>query len=316
MNAVSEQGIYYWSHKPLGAGFSQEASSHLWRSRMDCCAFRPSDGEGKAPQCWIAMAAFRSLGQRIHRYGGAWHRPHHLGDERTMRLSASVATLLAAGSLALAGSQAETLKPRTPIHQEPRQGESPTTAEATDPCDPPSGTSWFAPVFRPLTGCSQPYQRATFQPLSDADVNGDGKIDYFAYPVNPDLINSGTGVPGCLLQKSDFVADGTNFTETFACVGTKAPIIAAVTQSHPTVTNAYVDTAAWRDIDGDGDLDLIVIVLLFTPDNPDRFTQFTGWLENIGYEKSPPPIAADLNRDGAVNGDDLGLLLAAWGTNS
>jgi hypothetical protein len=233
-----------------------------------------------------------------------------------MRLSASVATLLAAGSLALAGSQAETLKPRTPIHQEPRQGESPATAEATDPCDPPSGTSWFAPVFRPLTGCSQPYQSFTFQRLSAADVNGDGKIDYFTSSENQDLINSGTGVPGCLLRKSDFVADGTNFTETFVCVGTKDPIIAAVTQSHPTATGAFVSQAAWRDIDGDGDLDLIVIVLLTILDDPGFTTEFTGWLENIGYEKSPPPIAADLNGDGSVDGIDLGLLLGAWGTNS
>ncbi len=233
-----------------------------------------------------------------------------------MRLSASVATLLAAGSLALAGSHAETLKPRTPIHQEPRQGESPATAEATDPCDPPSGTSWFAPVFRPLTGCSQPYQRFTFQPLSAADVNGDGEIDYFALASNIDLVDSGTGVPGCLVQTSDLVADGTTFAETLTCVGTKAPIIAAVTQSHPTATRASVLNAAWRDIDGDGDLDLIVVVGLLTPDNPNFPAEFTGWLENTGYEKSPPPIAADLNGDGSVDGIDLGLLLGAWGTNS
>jgi hypothetical protein len=36
------------------------------------------------------------------------------------------------------------------------------------------------------------------------------------------------------------------------------------------------------------------------------------WFENIGYEKPPPPLAADLNQDGDVNGIDLGLLLAAW----
>jgi hypothetical protein len=40
------------------------------------------------------------------------------------------------------------------------------------------------------------------------------------------------------------------------------------------------------------------------------------WFENIGYEKPIPPLAADLNGDGWVNGLDLGLLLGAWGTNS
>jgi hypothetical protein len=39
------------------------------------------------------------------------------------------------------------------------------------------------------------------------------------------------------------------------------------------------------------------------------------WFENIGYEASQPPLAADLNGDGQVNGADLGLLLVAWGPN-
>jgi hypothetical protein len=41
----------------------------------------------------------------------------------------------------------------------------------------------------------------------------------------------------------------------------------------------------------------------------------TGWLENTGFEKPTSPIVADLNRDGKVDGADLGMLLVAWGPN-
>jgi hypothetical protein len=63
-------------------------------------------------------------------------------------------------------------------------------------------------------------------------------------------------------------------------------------------------------MDSDGDLDLVVIVDI----EAGSATRLDGWFENIGYEKPTPPLAADLNRDGSVDGVDLGILLAAWGT--
>ena len=44
------------------------------------------------------------------------------------------------------------------------------------------------------------------------------------------------------------------------------------------------------------------------------------WANNLGIsttrlftEPGPPPVTGDLNDDGVVNGDDLGILLGAWG---
>jgi hypothetical protein len=68
--------------------------------------------------------------------------------------------------------------------------------------------------------------------------------------------------------------------------------------------------AGWRDMDGDGDLDYIVWVYAY---NSTSGTNGQIWFENVGYEKPAPPLAADINRDGRVDGADLGMLLIAWG---
>jgi hypothetical protein len=72
--------------------------------------------------------------------------------------------------------------------------------------------------------------------------------------------------------------------------------------------------AGWRDMDGDGDLDYIVWVSAFTF-NSTVGTNGQIWFENVGYEKPAPPLAADINRDGRVDGADLGLVLVSWGPN-
>lgn len=69
------------------------------------------------------------------------------------------------------------------------------------------------------------------------------------------------------------------------------------------------------DLDGDGDLDLLVYMVVYVspieggPPQEDWTGMF--WLENNAIPN--PPIAADLNRDGRVDGADLSLLLYAWG---
>ena len=68
------------------------------------------------------------------------------------------------------------------------------------------------------------------------------------------------------------------------------------------------------DVDRDGDLDLLihasgVIISQDGGEHPQFSDDF--WLENNAISAAPP--AADLNRDGRVDGADLALLLYAWG---
>jgi len=60
-------------------------------------------------------------------------------------------------------------------------------------------------------------------------------------------------------------------------------------------------------MDGDGDLDLIV-------ESGYSSTDWWCWMENTGFQHANR-VAADLNGDGIVDGNDLGNLLAAWGPN-
>jgi hypothetical protein len=63
-------------------------------------------------------------------------------------------------------------------------------------------------------------------------------------------------------------------------------------------------------MDGDGDLDLVTFIQHGASSPTSEVNCF---FENIGYEKPAPPLAADINRDGRVDGADLGMLLIAWG---
>jgi hypothetical protein len=63
-------------------------------------------------------------------------------------------------------------------------------------------------------------------------------------------------------------------------------------------------------MDGDRDLDLVVQV---ESGAGSCCSAEIYYLANIGYEKPAPPVAADINRDGRVDGADLGKLLLAWG---
>ena len=63
---------------------------------------------------------------------------------------------------------------------------------------------------------------------------------------------------------------------------------------------ASVDIKGLLDVDGDGDLDLVIST---------HFGMIM-WLENTAA--SEPPLAADINKDGVVDGKDLASVLAAW----
>jgi hypothetical protein len=73
---------------------------------------------------------------------------------------------------------------------------------------------------------------------------------------------------------------------------------------------AFFASAGLRDVDHDGDLDLVAKVGRLVSD---QFEFGFAWVENTGFHHQR--VAADINRDGRVDGADLGLVLVSWGTN-
>lgn len=70
----------------------------------------------------------------------------------------------------------------------------------------------------------------------------------------------------------------------------------------------YFNMTDFKDMDGDGDLDLILTLDVY--DKGSYFTQHRVWIENT--VKANPALAADINKDGVVDGKDLAAVLSAW----
>jgi hypothetical protein len=85
-------------------------------------------------------------------------------------------------------------------------------------------------------------------------------------------------------------------------------LCAVTTPCDASIHYASFTPSDFTDMDGDGDLDLILAITLRTP----KYEYFTYrvWIENT--VKANPPLAADINRDGVVDGKDLASVLAAW----
>jgi hypothetical protein len=85
-------------------------------------------------------------------------------------------------------------------------------------------------------------------------------------------------------------------------------LCAVTTPCDGSIHYAQFTPSDFTDMDGDGDLDLILAITLRTP----KYEYFTYrvWIENT--VKAGSPLAADINRDGVVDGKDLASVLAAW----
>jgi hypothetical protein len=188
-------------------------------------------------------------------------------------------------------------------------------------CDPVAPANWLDPIPKRFQLCSaQGVDHATVpcSPTSRADVNGDGREEYLSgYPSVTVVANGGQPVDiGSQTLRLSEVIDGgsgklVRLRSVFP-VGTAVGI--GVVQVIPDIQSATVHLLGWRDMDADGDLDLLCYIAVSQGGFCCQETNF--YFENIGYEKPAPPLAADLNQDGYVNGLDLGLLLGQWGPNS
>jgi hypothetical protein len=236
-----------------------------------------------------------------------------------MKTPAIIASLTVVGSIAYAagsqgvvgkqspgmpsGSQAHSMQEEMP---QARMQQSPGCPEAQG-----QPLAWFGQVrdlplctFFLMDGASGGSQYV-------ADVNGDGIQEFFNFGANTIFANgANTPETTVLVWKVAFnPADATEQVQKFPVltVGTLAAWVSAQGGNWTEITVRWL---GWFDADSDGDLDYGFEM---------RFDASTStvlkrvWVENIGYEKPAPPVAADLNHDNRVDGADLSLLLCAWG---
>jgi hypothetical protein len=234
-----------------------------------------------------------------------------------MKTPAIIASLTVAGSIAFAAGQRITDAERHPV--------SPSQVNAiVSPFNcAPTAVAWFEPRLQSLNVICSAIGR---QALYSADVNADGLVDYF-HAEEGTVVLVENGVPlsnparGLFHSTTTRLGGGVAFN-LVQVLGFNQDVGTRLIEANPGLSNAWIDyfssasspndrTSGWRDCDEDGDLDLVVTVRLFFGSGSMEYRPM--WFENIGYEKPAPPIAADINGDGRVDGADLGLLLVAWG---
>jgi len=170
--------------------------------------------------------------------------------------------------------------------------------------------SWLSLEPKPLRVCNGGSPNLTVLGLVPADVNCDGQPEALEASAQFDPVYAGQvqNIPDTIFWLR-MASDGEELELRRQSVfrpGTQ--VGQAFRTAFPNGQHVRVFLKGWLDADLDGDLDLIAWVYV------DSFGS-NYWFENIGYEKPVPPIAADINGDGRVDGADLGLLLVAWGPN-
>ncbi len=255
-----------------------------------------------------------------------------------MKTPAVIATLTVAGSLAFAagqqsGGKQSVIVPSGALAHSMLAQMPQAQLMAQPDCPPTLTASWFAPTPR-LLECNTPYglNLATIRGNA-ADINGDGRLDFWQSSRSSVLAvfngrpYSATedGPASGVLTVSEVGNIGGSYRVQQLTVSIFAASIGEWCLANlpsPGAPNRMVRIylyetgqaeliawSGWRDIDEDGDLDFVCRA------TDDATWNAQIWFENIGYEKPAPPVAADINGDGRVDGADLGLLLVAWGPN-
>ena len=227
----------------------------------------------------------------------------------------------AAGSQGVAGKQPPLMPSGSQAHsmqEEIPQARMQMTGCQTDPA------VWFNSTPKRLRLCvgSNTIGNTVGRiPLNSADVNADGILEYFDTLNGEDIQIRSFGTPPTtkpLLLRSVTVDTDTEtvvYRNSVIDVGASTgesiyQSLSAIGWNH--ATDIFLSPSGWRDVDHDGDLDLMCSAYWYSSQLIGTWsTDF--WFENIGYNNPAAPPAADLNRDGRVDGADLALLLYAWG---
>lgn len=167
---------------------------------------------------------------------------------------------------------------------------------------------WFGPI-RPLEMCGVVWGLPT-QDGSAADVNGDGKLEYFGYLESTLISEAGVPLPNRpLIHRVEVAYDGAASLVRLASILETQPLAEWILADQGWTESIWCGWG-WIDIDGDGDLDLQISFNSVDPQTWEPLRRLA-WLENTGFEATPP-LTGDLNSDGHVNSTDLALLLGGW----
>jgi hypothetical protein len=234
-----------------------------------------------------------------------------------MNTAAIVSTFTVLGSLAYAAGQGAALGPqpvgavtRSPVHEDGavsqrHQGTTMAALAGGDgSCTIGEPLNWFT-TPRPLPACftirSMHYKDAE-------DINRDGEAEFIDYVGGVVLSVAGVAQPGgCVAYITQTNWDGEEVVLTRHCVASSESVATYAAERFPDQTVTTYFDSGLRDIDKDGDLDLVLMLDMQAPPHYPYYV----WLENTGYEASNG-VAADINRDGVVDGKDLASVLAAW----
>jgi hypothetical protein len=254
-----------------------------------------------------------------------------------MKTPAVIASLTVAGSIAFAAGQQSgglglpeveaQIPPRTTANPRPswedlgaigsqRPGVRPRSSSV--PC-PVEDLNWLSPLphFAPACVTTQ----VSGVDVYAADINGDGSIEHFAMADQVQFLGNSLPLPYSDILLTQAVERDGLIEIQAKRVLSSAVAGAAIRSAFPNcsqfeilVGTGWGGYHGWRDMDNDGDLDL---ASLYVATGLPSGIPPSGvcWFENVGHEKHAPPIAADINGDGRVDGADLGLLLVAWGPN-
>ena len=225
-----------------------------------------------------------------------------------MKTPAIIASLTVVGSIAYAtGSQGVAGK-QTPLMHSGSQAHSmqeempQLRMQMAGGCTEGTDKNWFT-TGHLLPSCFV----VSGIPLSSvdyADVNGDGITEFLLR--NPNgmygsyaIVVKGAASTVALISSHECGTTGGDYFQKISCV-LRSEAGSFYLLQVPTATDAIAELFL-RDMDSDGDMDLVVSADIIN-----------FWLENTGFQHTNP-VAADLNRDGRVDGADLGRLLVSWG---